>query len=204
MKRALWTVILLLILSGLLVACGGGAASPEPAADEAPPTVVEEAAPTEAVVVEDESAPVEESAPTEEATSGDESTAEPPVAEEAPAEEATDMLAGRPTSGIDPETGFEINPPQVIPGVDFIVVGEIMSFNLIPKDRPEFVILSPSGTRYRIHPQPIDQITYEDGTLPAQTDFKRGLPVAATVRQEEGAGATIVVQSSDFTLLQGE
>lgn len=194
MKKALWTVIVLLVLIAVLVACGGSAA-PEPSVGEASAAVIEETAPVEQAAPTEAPAPVEESAPAEESA---------PLEEPAPAEEAGDMLAGRPTTGVDPETGLEINPPQIIPGVDFLIVGEIMSFNLIPQDRPEFVVLSPTGTRYRIHPQPVDQITYEDGTLPAKMDFKRGMPVMATVRQEEGAGATIVVQSSDFTLLQGE
>lgn len=199
MNKALWTGIALLMLIAILVACGGSAA-PEPAAIE-PATAVAE-----------EGALVEESAPSQDATPAGESVAEEPasveeaapVEEVAAAEETGDMLAGRPTSGIDPATGLEINPPQIIPGVDYLVVGEIMSFNLIPQDSPEFVVLSPAGVRFRIHPQPVDQITYEDGTVPAKMDFKRGMPIMATVRQEEGAGATIVVQSSDFTILQSE
>jgi hypothetical protein len=156
-----------------------------------------EAAPTEA--------PAEEAAASEPA--GDEAAAEA----EAPAEdeagtggEATGdiaMIAERPASGIDPDTNLEINPPAVVPGVDFIVRGEIVNANLTPQESPEFVVLSPSGTRFRIRSQPVPDIAYEDGTIPALHEFQRGVLVQATVRQDEGAGATITVHSTDLTLL---
>ncbi len=91
-----------------------------------------------------------------------------------------------------------------MPGVDFIVRGEIINANLTPQDSPEFVILSPSGTRFRIRSQAVSDIAYDDGTQPALHEFQRGVLVQATVRQEEDAGATITVQSTDLTLLHDQ
>lgn len=205
MKRSMWMTILLLTLIGALAACGGGAPA-EPAV-EAPAqsdAAGEAAAPEEAAV--EETAPEEAETPSGEA----ESETEPPAAEEAPVEDAPaeatsgDTIAGRPANGTDPDTGLEINPPSVVPGVDFIVRGEIVNANLTPQDSPEFVILAPSGTRYRIRSQNVMDITYEDGTQPALHEFQRGVLVQATVRQDEGAGATITVNSTDLTLLHDE
>jgi hypothetical protein len=114
------------------------------------------------------------------------------------------MIGGRPASGIDPETGLEINPPEVVPGADFLVRGDIVTATLTPQDAPEFVIIAPSGTRYRIRSQPVSGIFFEDGSQPRPHEFAIGIPVQATVRQEVGAGATIVVQSTDLTLLLEE
>lgn len=199
MKKVLWLTLLILLLSG--VACGGGGAPAEPVAAQPTPESAEEsaaevAAPTEAP---DEPADVEpagdEAAAEAEAPAEAEATAEPAAAE------GGEMIAGRPTSGIDTDTNLEINPPTVVPGVDFIVRGEIVNANLTPQDSPEFVILAPSGTRFRIRSQQVSDIAYEDGTVPALHEFQRGVLVQATVRQDEGAGATITVQSTDFTLL---
>lgn len=202
MKRSVWLTVLLLTLIGALAACGGGAPAAPVAEEPAQAETTVEEAPTEEPAVEE--APAEEAeAPTEEAAP--ESEAEAPAAEEAPAEEASgDMVAGRPAGGTDPDTGLEINPPSVVPGVDFIVRGEIVNANLTPQDSPEFVILAPSGTRYRIRSQHVLDITYEDGTQPALHEFQRGVLIQATVRQDEGAGATITVNSTDFTLLHDE
>lgn len=196
--------LLLLALTGMLVACGGSEvpaeavdASEVPAVSAAEEEAVDEAAPVEEAAV-DEAAPVEEAAPADEAA----------VEEAAPVEEAAeasgDMVAGRPASGTDPDTGLEINPPTVVPGVDFIVRGEIVNANLTPQDSPEFVVLSPSGTRFRIRSQHVNDILYEDGTKPALHEFQRGVLIQATVRQEEDAGATITVQSTDVTLLHDQ
>jgi hypothetical protein len=197
MKKTLWLSLLLLALIASLVACGGGAPA-EPAVQEEAST---ESAPPEeeaAEVVEETAAPAE----------GEEVAAEEPAAEEAaPAEGAEaggDMVAGLPASGTDPDTGLEINPPEVVPGVEFIVRGEIVNANLTPQDSPEFVVLSPSGTRYRIRSQHVNEITYEDGSKPALHEFQRGMLVQATVIQEEDAGATITVHSNDFTLFHSE
>lgn len=206
MKRILWITLLLCTLTGALVACGGSA---EPSAQPAEADEVPAVEAGEQVAVEDAPAPADEEAPVEEAAPDEE---EAPATEEAAAEEAPvdvadeggDMIAGRPASGTDPDTGLEINPPTVVPGVDFIVRGEIINANLTPQESPEFVILSPSGTRFRIRSQAVPDISYEDGTQPALHEFQRGVFVQATVRQEEDAGATITVHSTDLTLLHDQ
>lgn len=199
MKRLAWSLFLILALTAGLVACGGGGAAAEPVVEN---TTTDDLA-AETTAEETAAEPADAAAPTEETAAEAEETA----AEEAPAEgEAAggDLVAGLPASGTDPDTGLEINPPTVVPGVDFIVRGEIVNANLTPQDSPEFVILSPSGTRYRIRSQNVLEISYEDGSKPALHEFQRGVLVQATVRQEEDAGATITVQSSDLTLLHGE
>lgn len=196
MKRLLWIALLMIALIVTMAACGGGVEAPaevEPAAEtsaEEPVAEVPTDEPAEADAADEPAEPVEDE----------------PAAEEAPAEAdaGADMLAGRPASGMDPETNLEINPAAVVPGVDFIVRGEIVNANLTPQESPEFVIIAPSGTRFRIQTQPVSSISYEDGTVPALHEFQRGVLIQATVRQEEGAGATITVQSEDFTLLHDE
>jgi hypothetical protein len=133
--------------------------------------------------------------------SAQEAAAEAP-AEESASSDATDLIAGRPASGIDPDTGLEINPATITPGVDYILRAELISASLTPQDSPEFMLTSPAGVRYRVRAQPVPEIKYEDGTQPALHEFTRGMLVQATVRQEEGAGATILVHSTDLTLLQ--
>ncbi len=204
MKRILWITLLLFALTGALVACGGNTEpSPQPVeSNEVPAGDV-----GEEPVVEDTPAAADEEAPAEEAVEGEAPAVEEAAPEEAPvaaADEGGDMIAGRPTSGTDADTGLEINPPAVVPGVDFIVRGEIVNANLTPQESPEFVILSPSGTRFRIRSQPVPEISYEDGTQPALHEFQRGVFVQATVRQEEDAGATITVHSTDLTLLHDQ
>lgn len=194
MKRIVWIVILLLALTSLLAACGGGGGE---AAVEAPA----ESAPAEEPAAQEPAA--EE--PADNAPAAEEPAANAPAAE-APAEEpaaetATDMIAGRPASGTDPDTGLEINPATITPGVDYILRAELVSASLTPQDSPEFMLTSPAGVRYRVRAQPVPQILYDDGTQPALHEFTRGILVQATVRQEEDAGATILVHSTDLTLL---
>ncbi len=192
MKRMIWIIVLMLALTTLLVACGGGGgAAPAEQAAEAPA----ESAPAEDSIVEE---------PAAEQPAAEEPAAEEPAAEQPAAEEAAtaDMVAGRPASGIDPDTGLEINPAAITPGVDYIIRGELTSVNLTPQDSPEFMITSPAGVRYRIRTQPVPQILYDDGTQPALHEITRGTLAQATARQEEDAGATILVHSTDFTLLQ--
>ena len=203
MKKIVWMTLLILALTGTLVACGGSEvlaeavdASEVPSVSAAEEEAVDEAAPVEETDVE-EAAPVEEAAV-------EEAAVEEAVPVEEAAEASGDMVAGRPASGTDPDTGLEINPPTVVPGVDFIVRGEIVNANLTPQDSPEFVVLSPSGTRFRIRSQHVNDILYEDGTKPALHEFQRGVLIQATVRQEEDAGATITVQSTDVTLLHDQ
>ena len=209
MKRLAWMIFLILALSGGLVACGGGGTETtvEPAVDETTTDT------TAAEPAADEAAePAEETAATEETAAEAEPPAEEAAAAEGAAEEAPvegeaaggDLIAGRPASGTDPDTGLEINPAAVVPGVDFIVRGEIVNANLAPQETPEFVVLAPSGTRFRIRSQHVKEIFYDDGTQPALHEFQRGVLLQATVRQEEDAGATITVNSTDLTLLHSE
>lgn len=201
MKRLAWMVFLILALSGGLVACGGGGTETAVA-----PAVEESTTDTTAAepAADEAAEPAEETASEAEAPAAETATEEG-AAEEAPAEAAAvDLIAGRPASGIDPDTGLEINPAAVVPGVDFIVRGEIVNANLTPQETPEFVVLAPSGTRFRIRSQHVKEIFYDDGTQPALHEFQRGVLLQATVRQEEDAGATITVNSTDLTLLHNE
>jgi predicted small lipoprotein YifL len=208
MKKTYSLVLLAWILVLALAACGGGgAAAPEPAAEAA--DVVEETmeeveaaaeAPAEEVVATAAEAPAEEAAET--------SAPEAPASEEAVVEEAApseatsaDTIAGLPASGIDAETGLEINPAQVQPGVDYIIRGELINFSLIPTDSPEFLVESPAGVRYRIQSQALEDIAFTDGTVLEPHQFKRGIPAQATVRLMESATATSIMLSSDLVLL---
>lgn len=201
MKKTLWLSLLLLALIASLVACGGAPAEPaiqeETSTESASAEEVSTQEPAE--VLEEEAAPAEG----EEVVAAEEAPAEEP-APAGGAEAGGDMVAGLPASGTDPDTGLEINPPEVVPGVEFIVRGEIVNANLTPQESPEFVVLSPSGTRYRIRSQHVNEITYEDGSKPALHEFQRGMLIQATVQQAEDAGATITVQSTDFTLFHSE
>jgi len=193
-KRVWWMCLLLSVLA--LAACGGQGA-PEPAAE------VETAAGT--APAEEEAAPAEEDAAPAEEPAAEETTAEGASADPGADTEAAavgDMIAGRPASGTDPDTGLEINPDTITPGADFIVRGELVNHNLTPIESPEFMVIAPSGVRYRIRSQPVPDIFFEDGTQPAPHEYKRGMLIQATVRQEENAGATTVVDSSDLVLLQ--
>ena len=189
-KRVWWMCLLLSVLA--LAACGGQGA-PEPAAE------VETAAGT--APAEEEAAPAEEDAAPAEEPAAEETTAEGASAD-TEAAAVGDMIAGRPASGTDPDTGLEINPDTITPGADFIVRGELVNHNLTPIESPEFMVIAPSGVRYRIRSQPVPDIFFEDGTQPAPHEYKRGMLIQATVRQEENAGATTVVDSSDLVLLQ--
>mgnify|MGYP000852540448 CR=1 FL=1 len=194
MKRVLWIVGMLLLLVGLLAACGGQAV--EPGAENAPAPAATTASDGLAT------APTETSAEPVaiEPASGDTQ----PANSNAEAEPAGDMIAGRPASGIDPDTGLEINPATITPGVDYIVRGELVNHNLTPATSPEFMVISPAGVRYRIRSQALEQIFYEDGTQPAPFQYKRGMLIQATVRQEEGSAPTTLVNSTDLVLLQSE
>lgn len=206
MKKSLVLLVVTLMIAAVLAACGGGgAAAPEPQAEV--PAVVEEAA--EAVV----DAPAEEE-PAEEAPA-EETAAEEPV--EAPAEaETADAPAEEPDdaaddtgaaaadlqmSGIDPDTGLEINPAVTAPGVDYIIRGTLSSYNLIPQESPEFLIDGPNGVRYRIRTQPVPEIFVTDGSQIALHEYTRGIPVQATARLTESSRATSIMESTNLVLL---
>jgi hypothetical protein len=198
-KKRNFIVACILII--LLVGCGGSNTTPEP---ESPGTGGQNSSTS----ADDSTAAPEEAEaePTADITE-EEPAAESPAEEEPVAEPAADdanQIAGRPTSGIDPDTGLEINPSQIVPGVDFIVRGTMISFNMTPQTNPEFLIEAPDGTRYRVQSQPVPEIAFEDGTVLLAHQYQRGMFAQATVRQEEGSGVTSVVTSDDLTLLSNE
>jgi hypothetical protein len=206
MKKSLWLLVLALMVIAL-AACGGGAAAPEPQADAPVAEVIEDTAPTDADPEVAEAPAVEEPAAAEPtAEPVEETTAAEPAADEpaeAPAEEAV-AGSGMAMSGIDPDTGLEINPPQPVSGVDYIVRGELVSFNLTPQDSPEFLVESPDGVRYRIQSQPVPDIFLDDGTQLKPHEYQRGMMAQATARLQESATATSVMLSENLTILAGE
>lgn len=202
MKNKLMLLVLAAMLVALLGACGGGAA-PETPVDTAPVAEVEEQAPAE---VEAEQAPAEEPAAAAEAQP---ETTEPTAAPaaDAPAEEpaveepaAADASGDLAMSGTDADTGLEINPAVPAPGIDYIVRGKLVSFNLTPQDSPEFLIESPDGVRYRIRSQPVPDIYFTDGTQLKPHEYKRGLMAQATARLEDSSTLTSVMLSENLTL----
>jgi hypothetical protein len=211
MKRYFIVVFAFAILLALSAGCGGGnAAAPAVSGDTGTSASSETVG--EPTTAEDTAAPIDAAeggeaadvAPADEAATGEETTVAEPVEAAEPAVDDPNMVAGLPASGIDPETGLEINPEQFVPGVDFIVRGRLVSFNLTPQDSPEFLIESPSGTRYRVNSQPVPAIAFADGTTLLPHEYQRGLLAQATVRQEEGAGVTTVVTTDNLVLLAQE
>lgn len=140
---------------------------------------------------------------TDEVVEDEAETAEEPDTAEEPVEEGA-FVAGLPASGIDPETGLEINPPQIVQGQEFIVRGTIISYNLTPQTTPEFLVEAPSGMRYRVRSQGISDIYYGDGTQLKAFEYKIGLLAQATVLQETTAGVTTVVETDNFMLLHDQ
>lgn len=199
MQKRLFIPLVLVLL--LLAACGGssepsptltptggGASIPatEPPSEE--PTE-QPSDPTAAPVSEE---PTAESAPSEEATATPEGEAE------------TAPTGERQMSGTDPDTGLEINPEQIVAGVEFIARGEIVSMTLTPQDAPEFVILSPAGKRYRFRPQALSEIFFEDGSQLAVHQYQLGLMAGATLYLDPAGGVTAIATSTDMVLYSGE
>ncbi|MCA9933514.1 MAG: hypothetical protein KC415_06300 [Anaerolineales bacterium] len=210
MNRKILLVGIVLLL--LLAACGGNSNSAEPAAVESPAenssTNSDTSANTESTVNTTNDTAVADAEPTDEApaaeeTADDGATEEPAPAEEPAVEEpaADDIYGGLPTSGTDPDTGLEINPPELLQGIEFIVRGKIVSMNLTPQTDPEFLIESPDGVRYRVHSQGIADIYFLDGTQLAAHQYRQGMIAQATVFQDTNAGVTTVVDSEDLMLI---
>ncbi len=206
MKKVIIVGFVLLLL---LTACGGGnAATTEPVAQNSGANTAvanNEAAadtPSNPIAAEPVAAAEEPTAVVEEPTAVSEPDAasEEPAAEPEVVEPADDPYLGRPLSGIDPETGMEINPPTILKGTEFIVRGKITSMNLTPQTKPEFLIESPDGVRYRVQSQGLADIYLVDGSQLKPFEYKQGMFVQATVFQEANAGATNVVQSSDLII----
>ncbi len=218
MKKTFAMFPLLLISILILAACGGGTTEPaaEPVVEQ-----VQEAAEEAAAVVEAE--PVEETVAEDDAMEEEPEAAEEPMEEETAAEEPAtestetatveepmeeapveDGIAGRSVTGFDAATGLEINPLDVVAGVDYIVIGSLISFNLTPQDSPEFMVQSPDGTRYRVQSQAVSEIFAEDGSQLLPHEYQRGMFATATVRLDDSGGVTSVVLSDDFMLLSSE
>lgn len=206
-------VILFSIFTFIFLAACGGSATEEP---------VVEAEPVETEVVEED---VVEEEPTEEATAvpeeeteAEEAVEEEPEAEEAMEEEAMEEEATEepveeetaegfgdiPMSGVDADTGLEINPESYGPGDTFIVRGTIISMNLTPVTSPEFLIESPDGARYRINSQPIDETFFTDGTQWQAFEYRQGVGAMATVVFDSSLSLSDVPSSDDLVLVMQE
>jgi hypothetical protein len=206
----LFTVIL------LLAACGG---SPEPAVQEGAADTTDDAAEV-AGEGSDELAPassderVNEDTDESDAGAGasvDESSDESATQEAgasttdtSDAEAAGDMIASRPASGTDPETGIEINPDTFGPGDEFIVRGTIISMNLTPTVSPEFLIEAPSGRKYRIRSQDLAETYFDDGAQLRPHEYRQGILAEATVSLPSDAGPADILLTDDLTLLREE
>jgi hypothetical protein len=226
MQNKTMLIGVLLILALLLAACGGGAetavteneAAPDAAAVAENDGDDEAAAEEEAEAAAASESEAGEDAETAEATQEESDDAaemsdeemEETSEESDDAETADDAapsgetIAGRPASGVDPDTGMQINPPELIQGEEFIVRGEIVSLNLTPQTEPEFLIEAPNGQNYRVRTQELAAITYDDGSTIEAYQFQQGMLAEATVYQDPGAGLTTVVESDDFRILQEE
>lgn len=198
--------IIALILIGLLAtACGGGAAS-EPTA--APATDPPPATATTAPVVDEEpeeEAPVaEEEMEEEEPEGAAEEEGEEDMGGEEAADEGGESVGGLPASGVDPDTGLEINPEAWAPGDTFIVRGELVTMNLTPQTEPEFVIQAPNGRRYRIATQALADIFFNDGSQIQAFQYRQGMLATTTAMLAATAGPTDILTSEDFMLLVDE
>ena len=196
-----------LVILLMLAACGGDNSPPaEPAAqnssaneamvnEPANTESAEPAAPTEEVMAEEEgeTAVAESEEPAAEETAAEETMAEEPAAD--------DPYGGLALSGTDPDTGLEVNPPEILKGTEFIVRGKIISMNLTPQTAPEFLIESPDGTKFRVHSQGVADIYMLDGSQLKAFEYKLGMLAQATVFQDVNAGVTTVVESSDLVLI---
>lgn len=207
MMKKIVPVLMILLLA--LAACGGDSSEPAAAPAE-PETAVETAAETTTETEPEPAADVaadtaettdaepaaEEEMPAEEAAAEDptaEPVEEPPAAEEA--------AAGPIVEGTDAETGLIINPDNPSPGDTFIVRGQITSMNLTPQTSPEFLLQAPSGTRYRMSTQPVDETFVEDGSQLQAYEYKIGMWAEATVSLAADAGPSDIYSSDDLTIL---
>lgn len=226
MKEKVTLIGVVLILALLTVACGGASepvVSNDAGATEA--TVEEEGenaaadqateeneAESDSATASEETSEADESAEAADEATDEAAAAETSAEEETSPEEETadgdagsgETVAGRPASGADPETGMQINPPELIQGEEFIVRGEIISLNLTPQTTPEFLVEAPNGQKFRIRSQELSAVTYEDGTTVAPHEFRQGMLAEATVYQDPSADLTTLVESEDFRLLKEE
>lgn len=203
-------IVVGLVILLLLTACGGNnTTTSEPAAntDTGSTSSTEEntAAPaaTETPMMEEATSEEPTAVESEEPAAEETATEEPAAQEEDMTEEtaADDPYGGRPLTGIDPETGLEINPAEVLKGTEFIIRGKVISMNLTPQTAPEFLIESPDGIKYRVHSQGLSDIYLVDGSQLQAFQYRLGMLAQATVYQDPAAGVTSVVETDDLLLL---
>ncbi len=223
MKIKQFFIVICVIL--LLAACGGSSAdeSSEPAAEQQQEEIVEEVQeevveePTEEVVEEvmEEEEMEEESDEAMEAEDSEEMTEESSeeMAEEAEEEMAEEEMAEEETavgfgdiamSGIDSDSGLEINPASYGPGDTFIVRGTVISMNLTPITSPEFLIESPEGVRYRVKTQPLDETFFIDGTQWQPFEYRQGVGAMVTIEFDPSLTTSDIPSGSDLTLVMQE
>jgi hypothetical protein len=175
--------LLVLLLALTLVACGGS--QPAPTAEPQAP-VVPTPRPTTVPTATTNTGSTENGG-TE--TGGE---TEPVVSEPVVSEEE---------SGIDTETGLLLNPDQIFTGVEFVVKGKIVSMNLTPQERPEFVLQAPSGKRYRIRSQSLAETFTTDGRQLKAFEYRQGMMAKATVILPLGSTSTDILVSQNLVLL---
>lgn len=201
------TLIIGLVLLLILAACGGStpteSATSSDSAVSANTASTTDSVAAESVVPESEDPPTAEAAPADSSATDSSATEMSSTTETAVEDTAVagDTVAGRIASGLDPDTGLEINPTEVLPGVEYLVRGEIVSMNLTPQTDPEFLLQAPNGTRYRIHSQGLSEIFLEDGTQLKPHEYRQGMLAQAIIIQDLNAGITTIVDSDDLLLL---
>lgn len=200
------SVLVLFMAMMTLAACGG---QPEPAAQDS--AVSSTDSDVEVISESSSESAAEPTAAGSDESPGEETGASSEEAEETPEENTEagdeaegDMVAGRPASGTDPETGLAINPEVYAAGEEFIVRGRILSMTLTPTTAPEFLIEAPSGRRYRMRSQDLAQTFFDDGTQIRPHEYRQGMLVQATVAFPPGAGPTDILRSENLTLLHEE
>jgi hypothetical protein len=176
--------LLVLLLALTLVACGGS--QPVPTSEPQAP-VVPTPRPTTVPTATTHTGSTE--------NGGTETGGE---TEPAPGEPAA---VSEEESGIDTETGLLLNPDQVFTGVEFVVKGKIVSMNLTPQERPEFVLQAPSGKRYRIRSQSLAETFATDGRQLKAFEYRQGMMAKATVILPLGSTSTDILVSQNLVLL---
>jgi hypothetical protein len=104
---------------------------------------------------------------------------------------------------IDEETGLPFNPEQA-PDGEFVIEGVLSSLTLTPQNKPEFVVQLPSGKRYRLRSQPLNETFYEDGSPITPPEIRQGMMVRATVLFHPDEGPNGEFRSPDLTFLLTE
>ena len=216
MKRVLWVCVFLFSLM-LIAACGGSSAEEPAASNEETSVSQEEVAEVEEVaeeeMAEEEMAEEEMEEPTEEAEEEMEEPTEEPMEEptEEPMEEPTEEpmeesspFGDLPLTGTDADTGLEINPDVVNPGDTFIARGIVISMNLTPVTEPEFLIQAPSGTKYRMRTQALEDMFFDDGSQWQAYEFRQGVGALATVSLDASASLSDVATTEDLVLIMIE